>query len=88
MKNCSEEVREKPGYIAFFFAGKKQSKQTKKKTKKKKRKSLECVVECQKITASHKNQTSQVSEFSASLCTGIYKGLGSLKYFLDMHLHY
>ena len=72
MKNCSEEVREKPGYIAYFFAGKnKQNKQS--------RKPLECVVECQKITGNREKQTSQVSEFSASLCTGIYKGLGSLK---------
>ena len=71
MKNCSEEVREKPGYIAFFFAGKN-------KTNKQTRKPLECIVECQ-ITGNHEKQTCQVSEFSASLCTGIYKGLGSLK---------
>ena len=42
--------------MAFFFFRKKQT-----------RKPVECVVECQKITANHKKQTSQISEFSASL---------------------
>ena len=40
------------------------------------------VVAHQKITASNKNQTSQVSDFSAFLCVGKYSSLGSRKLFL------
>ena len=40
------------------------------------------VVDHQKITASNKNQASQVSDFSAFLCVGKYSNLGSRKLFL------
>ena len=40
------------------------------------------VVEHQKMTANHKKQTSQVNDFSASLCMGRCKSLGLLKSFL------
>ena len=66
LRNCSKEVREEPEYLGVFT----KNKQTKH------------VFEHQKTTANHKNQTSQVNNFSAFLCIGRCKSLGSLKLFL------
>ena len=64
LKNCSKEAREEPICIEAFA--------------KKKRKNA---VEHQKITANHthKIQTSQVSDFNASLCMERCRTLSSLK---------
>ena len=69
LRDFSGEVREEPRHIGVF-AGK--NKQTNK----------HMLVEHQKITAKHKKQTSQVNNFSASLCMGRCKSLGLLKLFL------
>ena len=66
LRKHSKEVRKEPGYIGFFVG-----KQTNK-----------LIVKHQKITANHKNQTSQVNDFSAFLCVGRCKSLGLLKLFL------
>ena len=67
LRDCSKEVREEQGCIGVFA----ENKQTNKH-----------VVEHPKITANHKKQTTQVNDFSAFLCMGRYKSLGSLKLFL------
>ena len=63
LRNCSKEVREEPVYIGVFAE--------------KRKKTHTHVVEHQKITAKHKKQTSQVNDFSAFLCMGRCKSLGS-----------
>ena len=68
LRDCSKEVREEPGYIGVF-AGKQNK--------------TEHVVEHQKITANHKELTSQVNDFSAFLCMGKCKSLSLLKSFLS-----
>ena len=40
------------------------------------------MVKHKKITANHKERTSQGNDFSAFLCMGKYKNLRSLKFFL------
>ena len=68
LSNSSEELlqRGRGGYIGGFA----ENKQT------------NHGVEHQKITANYKTQISQVNDFSAFLCKGRCKSLGSLKLFL------
>ena len=61
-----QKVREESGYIEIF--AEKKTKQTH-------------LVERRKITANHKNQTSQVNNFCAFLCMGRHKSLDWLKLF-------
>jgi hypothetical protein len=63
----SKEVREEPGHIGVFAEKKKINTH---------------VIEHRKITAKHKNQTSQVNDFSAFLCMWRCNILGSLKLLL------
>ena len=67
LRGCFKEAREDPGYIGVFLLKKTGKTRNKKKP------------EHQKITANHKNQTSQVRGFSAFLCIGKCKNLGLLK---------
>ena len=60
LRKCSKEVREETGYIrsglfVSFLGGKKKKKHA---------------VESQKVTANHKEETSQVHDFNVFLCLG------------------
>ena len=66
LKDCSEEAREEPGSAGVF-------------AKQKQKTSGENI---KRLLLIKENQISQVKEFSASLCMGRYKIVGSLESFL------